>query len=374
VRKGLKVTALIVIVAVIALAGATYFSTDMFRQFGAKPTGARLAKLQASDLYDGKALQNPREYGSDDMGPYFGMMKDLLLGNEQRTPKKNIQTVALDLQALTQKQADGIRFAWIGHSTVLLEIDGVRILTDPVLSPRCSPSSLVGPKRFHTVNVPDEIFETLDAVLISHDHFDHLDMKTIERLAKFPVPFYVPLGVGAHLEFWGIASERIHEHEWGDSSTFAGDRLTLISTPARHFSGRATTRNQSLWSSWVIKSPSHSIYFSGDSGYHKGFREIGSRYGPFDFSMIEMAAYHEKYWPSVHMWPEQAVQAHQDVRAGLMLPVHWGTFNLAIHDWNEPAERLVRAANSAGIKIVTPRPGQLVDLAALPDPEYWWRD
>ena len=351
-----------------------FVSTDMFRQFGAKPSGARLAKLKASKLYDGKALQNPSEYGPNDMGPYLAMMKDYLFGGEQREPKKQIQTVALDLQALSQKKSDGIRFAWIGHSTVLLDIDGVRLLTDPMLSPRCSPSSLFGPKRFHEVKVPDEIFETLDAVILSHDHFDHLDLKTIERLADFSTPFYVPLGVGAHLEFWGIKPERIHEHDWGDSSTFAVDRLTLISTPARHFSGRAITRNQTLWSSWVIKSPSHSIYFSGDSGYHGGFREIGAQYGPFDLSMIEMSAYSEKYWPTLHMWPEQAVQAHQDVSAEIMLPIHWGTFNLALHAWNEPPERLVRAADSAGVEIVTPRPGQLVDLDLLPEQEFWWRD
>lgn len=373
-RKILKITALLIFVSVVVLFAVAYFSTDMFRQFGAKSEGERLRKIQASALYDGKALQNPSTFGSDAMGPYGTMLKEMLFGKAVRNPKKPIHTAEFDAEAFAKREMSGVRFVWIGHSTILIEIDGFRVLTDPVFSKRCSPSSLVGPARFHDVHLPEEIFESLDAVVISHDHFDHLDMHSIERLAKLDIPFIVPLGVGAHLESWGVSSNKIREHAWWDSLSIANGELEFICTPARHFSGRGFTRNQTLWASWVIRTKARSIFFSGDTGYFEGFKEIGERYGPFEFTMIEMAAYHEKLWPSVHMWPEQTVQAHQDLRGGVMLPIHWGTFNLAFHAWDEPAERLLTAASSANILLVTPRPGELVNLANPPKINPWWRE
>lgn len=373
-RKILKFALFFLATAAVIVFALAFFSTDMFKQFGAKPEGERLRRIHTSPLYDGNALQNPSTYGSDAMGSFLTMMKEMALGKEVRVPQKPIRTAEFDSLAFAHENVFGIRFVWIGHSTVLLEIDGFRILTDPMFSRRCSPTTLMGPVRFHEVHIPEAVFETLDAVLISHDHFDHLDMPSIERLSKLDVPFIVPLGVGAHLESWGVASSKIREHVWWETDSLSNGELEFICTPARHFSGRMFTRNQTLWASWVIRTKARSIYFSGDSGYFEGFKEIGEKYGPFELTMIEMAAYHEVLWPSVHMWPEQAVQAHLDLRGEMMLPIHWGTFNLAFHAWDEPAERLVNAAEKARVTITTPRPGQLTNVADGAATEWWWRE
>lgn len=373
-RKILKFTALFLLTAAVVLFALAYFSTDMFRQFGAKAKGERLSKIQSSPLYDGKAFQNPTSFGSDAMGPYGTMMKEMIFGNTVRSPEKPIHTAEFDANAFQVRETSGVRVVWIGHSTILIELDGFRILTDPVFSKRCSPSSLVGPARFHDVHIPDEIFETLDAIVISHDHFDHLDMPSIENLAHLNIPFIVPLGVGAHLEKWGVATAKIHEHEWWESFSIANGELEFVCTPARHFSGRGFTRNQTLWASWVMRTKNRAIYFSGDTGYFEGFKEIGEKYGPFELAMIEMAAYHEKLWPSVHMWPEQSVQANLDLRSEVMLPIHWGTFNLAFHAWDEPIERLLSAASSMNVKLVTPRPGEMIDVSNPPPVNPWWRE
>jgi len=374
VRKILKVTAWFFVIACVVLFLLTYFSTDLFRQFGKTPEGERLQRIQASPLYDGKALQNPSTFGSDAMGPMAAMLKEMLFGGEMRSPDAPVHADEFDARAFAARETSGVRFVWIGHSTILIEVDGFRILTDPIFSKRCSPTSLLGPVRFHDVKIPEEILRTVDVVLISHDHFDHLDLPSIKRFADMPARFVVPLGIGAHLESWGIDAKRIHEREWWQSVSLWDGDLELICTPARHFSGRAITRNQTLWASWVIRTGKRSLYFSGDTGYFEGFKEIGEKYGPFEFTMIEMAAYHEKFWPSVHMWPEQAVQAHLDLRGDVMMPIHWGTFNLAFHAWDEPAERLVAAAKSANVSLITPRPGQLVTLANVPAVNPWWRE
>ena len=255
--------------------------------------------------------------------------------------------------------------SWYGHSTALVEVDGYRVLTDPVWSRRCSPSRTVGPQRMHEVPVPLEALPALDAVLISHDHYDHLDIDTIVSLAHSQrAPFVVPLGVGAHLRKWHIPDNRIVELDWHESHRI-GD-LTLVCTPARHFSGRLLTRNTTLWASWVIIGPRHRAFFGGDTGYTKSFAEIGMDHGPFDVSLLPVGAYHPA-WPDIHMNPEEAVRAHLDIAEpgkGLLLPIHWATFRLAPHPWAEPVERLLAAADPAGVEVVVPRPGQRVDPTA----------
>ena len=272
--------------------------------------------------------------------------------------------------------------SWYGHATALVEVDGYRVLTDPIWSRRCSPSRTVGPERMHEVPVPLEALPALDAVIISHDHYDHLDMDTIVALAKSQrAPFVVPLGVGAHLRKWHIPEHRIVELDWHESHTI-GD-LTLVCTPARHFSGRLLTRNTTLWASWVIIGPRHRAFFGGDTGYTKSFAEIGKDHGPFDVSLLPVGAYHPA-WPDIHMNPEEAVRAHLDVAEagkGLLLPIHWATFRLAPHPWAEPIERLLAAADPAGVEVVVPRPGERVDaatrtrLAADPASTFdpWWQ-
>ena len=253
----------------------------------------------------------------------------------------------------------------------MIEIDGYRVLADPVWSDRCSPSRAVGPRRLHPVPAPLEALPAIDAVIISHDHYDHLDIDTIKQLARTQrAKFFVPLGIGAHLRTWHIPADRIVELDWNESAQLG--ELTLVCTPARHFSGRFLTRNVTLWSSWALIGPSHRAFFGGDTGYSKSFADIGADHGPFDLTLMPVGAYHPG-WPDIHMNPEDAVRAHRDVTdAGLLVPIHWATFRLAPHPWAQPIERLVKAAESESVQVAVPKPGQRVlpETASAIDP--WW--
>lgn len=263
---------------------------------------------------------------------------------------------------------------WYGHSTAMVEVDGYRVLTDPIWSRRCSPSALVGPRRLHEPPTPLEALPAVDAVLISHDHYDHLDMDTVVRLARTQrAPFLVPLGVGAHLRTWRIPEHRIVELDWYESRRIGDLRITC--TPARHFSGRLFARNTTLWASWVIAGPRHRAFFGGDTGYTKSFTEIGVDHGPFDLTLLPIGAYHPA-WPDIHMNPEEAVRAHLDMAeadSGLLVPIHWATFRLAPHPWSEPVERLLAAADPARVPVAVPRPGERVDRASASASDQWWR-
>jgi L-ascorbate metabolism protein UlaG (beta-lactamase superfamily) len=270
--------------------------------------------------------------------------------------------------------ASALAVTWFGHSTALVEIDGYRVLTDPVWSNRCSPSHTIGPERMHEPPIPLESLPAVDAIVISHDHYDHLDLDTILTLARTQrAPFAVPLGVGAHLRGWGIPDQRIIELDWEKSHSI--DDLTLQCTPARHFSGRFLSRNTTLWSSWVIAGPQHRAYFGGDTGYTKTFADIGARQGPFDLTLMPVGAYNP-LWPDIHMNPEEAVRAHVDVSgagSGVLVPIHWATFRLAPHPWREPIERLLVAADQAGVDVVVPKPGFRLDPSHPPAPDAWWQ-
>ncbi|WP_099022128.1 MBL fold metallo-hydrolase [Mycolicibacterium palauense] len=279
----------------------------------------------------------------------------------------------------TGERAGELAVTWYGHSSAVIEIDGYRVLADPVWSERCSPSRTVGPQRLHPVPAPLAALPAVDAIVISHDHYDHLDIETVAALAGTQrAVFFVPLGVGAHLRQWGIPDERIVELDWGGSGRVG--ELTVTCTPARHFSGRFLTRNTTLWSSWSLAGPRHRAFFGGDTGYTRSFAEIGAEHGPFDLTLMPVGAYHHG-WPDIHMTPEEAVRAHRDVTdpgAGLFVPIHWGTFRLAPHPWSEPVERMLSAAAEAGIGAAVPRPGQRVEPAApgtRADPalDPWWR-
>lgn len=260
---------------------------------------------------------------------------------------------------------------WFGHSTALVEIDGYRVLTDPVWSTRCSPSRTVGPERMHQPPIPLESLPAVDAMVISHDHYDHLDIDTVQALARTQrAPFFVPLGVGAHLRNWGIPARRIIELDWEQSASV--DDLTLVCTPARHFSGRFVSRNTTLWASWVLAGPQHRAYFGGDTGYTKSFADIGSTHGPFDLTLMPVGAYNP-LWPDIHMNPEEAVRAHRDVNGALLVPIHWCTFRLAPHPWAEPVERLLEAASQAGVDVAVPKPGYRLDPSTPPVLDPWWQ-
>ncbi|BAD55520.1 MBL fold metallo-hydrolase [Nocardia farcinica] len=286
----------------------------------------------------------------------------------------------------TPAEPGDLAVTWYGHATTLVEVDGYRVLTDPVWSERVSPSTLVGPARLHPVPQPLSALPELDAVLISHDHYDHLDKETVRALlAGQSAPFVVPVGIGAHLRHWGVPEDRIVELGWGASVSMQalgrardGGDLVLTCTEARHFSGRGLVRNTTLWASWSIVGPTRRVYFGGDTGYTKAFAEAGAALGPFDLTLLPIGAYDE-HWTDVHMNPEEAVRAHADLCVGdaghgMLVPIHWATFNLAFHGWSEPVRRMVSAARAAGTRVAVPKPGQRVLPAGAAEPDPWWEN
>ncbi|KZX60491.1 hydrolase [Halioglobus sp. HI00S01] len=267
--------------------------------------------------------------------------------------------------------ADGPMLYRLGHSSVLIKLGDQYVLTDPVFSKRASPVQWAGPRRFHPVPIDFQELPRIHAVVISHDHYDHLDKGSVKRLAAQVENFVVPVGVGAHLRRWGIDATRIHELNWWQSLELEG--LTLTATPAQHFSGRGLTDgNKTLWASWVIEGASAKLFFSGDTGYFDGFREIGERLGPFDITMIETGAYN-KLWASVHMLPEQGLQAHLDLRGKAMLPIHNSTFDLAFHPWYEPMERATALGEEHNVNVLTPVIGAPVSVLEPSPGHAWWR-
>jgi L-ascorbate metabolism protein UlaG (beta-lactamase superfamily) len=263
----------------------------------------------------------------------------------------------------------GLRLTWLGHSTVLVEIDGLRVLTDPVWSARISPLSFAGPKRFQPVPVGIDDLPAIDVVLISHDHYDHLDRASVLALAALRVPFVMPLGVGLHLEAWGVPASQIIELDWWEAAVLPGG-MTITATPAHHSSGRAIIdRNATLWSSFVLRGERHAVFFSGDTGLTPAFDLLGRRLGPFDLVMIEVGAFHPS-WGDVHLGPHKALEAWAALGSGRLLPVHWGTFDLALHPWQEPAEMLFAHAPPG---LLMPRLGEPVEPRRVEAVVPWWR-
>ena len=341
--------------------------------------GADAAAIQAAAVgspnYSDGAFVNLEPGSAASGGEMLVIAREFVDGRRDSRPAAPIPLVSPEIyQGSDQAAASALAVIWLGHSTVLAEIDGYRVLTDPVWSDRCSPSGIVGPHRLHPPPVELERLPALDAVVISHDHYDHLDTDTIMALARTQrAPFFVPLGVGAHLRSWGVPEQRIVELDWNQSSKV--DELTVICLPARHFSGRLFNRNNTLWASWGLIGPSHRAYFGGDTGYTKSFAQIGADHGPFDLTLLPIGAYNAAF-TDVHMNPEEAVQAHLDVTdlgSGLLVPIHWGTFRLAPHPWAEPVERLLAAADAEHVQVAVPTPGQRVDPAAAGRFNSWWR-
>jgi L-ascorbate metabolism protein UlaG (beta-lactamase superfamily) len=346
-------------------------STHWFASLGGRLQGARLERARRSPNFDGARFMNPVPTNVIAPGTTWTMIRHQLFGGEERVPQRVLPVVARSTADYASPPASGLRATWIGHASTLVEIDGHRLLTDPIWSERASPSTLVGPRRFHPPPLPIEALPPIDVVIISHDHFDHLDMATVQALAAAGSRFVVPLGVGAHLEAWSIPAAQVVELDWGESVRLGG--LELVATPARHYSGRNPLRRDgTLWSSWVVKGPSHRIFFSGDSGYFEGFKAIGAAHGPFDLTLIKIGAC-DVAWQDIHISPEEAVRVHVDLGGKFLLPVHWGTFNVAFHAWNAPAEDVVAAASARGVAIAVPRPGQWVEPTAPPTLDPWWR-
>jgi L-ascorbate metabolism protein UlaG (beta-lactamase superfamily) len=301
-----------------------------------------------------------------------GMLKifwQFLTTDNEREPKKQLGPFHTDASIYKSPPASSLRITWMGHSSLIIEIDGKRILTDPVWGPRASFSSFIGPKRFFPAPLALEQLPALDVIILSHDHYDHLDYPTIKQLASGSIPIVCSVGVGPIIEKWGVGKSRITEMDWGTTTTI--DNLSITATPARHFSGRRiTNRNQTLWSSWVIKGNRHNIYFGADSGWFPGFKDIGEAFGPFDLTMLEIGAYGDG-WPDIHMGPDHATNAHQALRGRVMMPIHWGTFNLALHPWREPVERFIQYADQKKITPFLPRPGVPTEVSGSHNSEWW---
>lgn len=361
--------------------------------FGAEPTGERLERIRRSPHFANGVFVNPEGTRTRPSGGSAVDVAKVFLRKEERarrSPAGPIPVHATTLADLARPAATGLRLTWMGHSSVLTEIDGHRVLFDPVWGNRCSPFDFAGPKRLHPVPLPIAALGPVDVVVISHDHYDHLDLPTIKALAATDTVFAVPLGVGAHLEHWGVSADRLRELDWGESTRVGG--LTLTATPARHFCGRGLRNTQhTLWASWSVTGPEHRVYHSGDTGYFPGFKDIGAEHGPFDATMIQIGAYSEFWpqnhtdsapvpgaWPDIHMNPSQGVQSHLDLQqgrpGGVMLPIHWGTFNLSLHPWAEPGEWTLAAAEAVGQAVAVPVPGQPFEPAGDLPTRPWWRD
>ncbi len=340
---------------------------------GARATGLRLERMAASPRFaDGTFHNTARVVPGLKKGTAAPTISEFLCGGQRRTPPGPLPSV--DPRAAWARRADTpLRATWLGHSTVLLEMDGVRVLTDPVWGERASPVTFAGPKRFQPVPVSIDALPPLDAVVVSHDHYDHLDYPTILALAERDVPFFTSLGVGAHLEAWGVPAARITELDWWESAALPRAGLTITAAPSQHFSGRGLGgRNATLWSSIVLRSERASVFFSGDTGLTPEYAEIASRLGPFDLVMLEVGAFHPA-WGDIHLGPENALAALALLGNAPFLPVHWGTFNLAMHSWDEPAETLVARAPASGARLVMPRLGEPIEPSRAGDVDPWWR-
>jgi L-ascorbate metabolism protein UlaG (beta-lactamase superfamily) len=344
------------------------------KSLGKKPEGLRLERIKSSPLWSGETFRNihPIQPGLRDPSAPRPSISEFLCGGPRRTPDAPLPS-ANPIEAWTRRADTGLRATWLGHSTVLIEIDGLRVLTDPVWGPRASPSRIAGPKRFQPVPVALRAMPAIDLVLVSHDHYDHLDYPTIRELARMHVPFVTSLGVGAHLEAFGVAPERITELDWWESHMLPNSELEITAAPSQHFSGRGLKdRNATLWSSLVIRTPRHSVFFSGDTGLTNEYTAIRERFGRFDLVMLEVGAFHPS-WGDIHLGPEHALEAHTLLGGGAFLPVHWGTFSLGLHDWDEPPETLLALAPKQGVQLVMPRLGEPVEPSRVESVTPWWR-
>jgi len=334
--------------------------------FGRNPAGDRLVRIKQLSNFKNGAIQNlsPTPVKPDEVS-YWQILRGMMKKNVNRIPSFPLPSLKPIFTA-----DHHTKIIWFGHSSYFLQIDGINILVDPVFSATPSPFSFLGYKYFKGTNFiqPEELPE-IDVILITHDHYDHLDYKSILKLNQKTKIFITSLGVGAHLEHWKISAEKIKELSWGDE-ILVGD-LKFTATPARHFTGRSFKRNQTVWSSFVLQTPRHKLFLGGDSGYDNHFKEIGDIHGPFDIAILECGQYNSN-WPLIHLFPKETVQAALDLKAKVLMPVHWGKFTLAMHDWNEPVISVVKAAEEKNLKVTTPQLGEAVLIGLHYPDQQWW--
>jgi len=369
-------TAVIILVVIAAL---ILFVMVRLREFGGRRKGADLYRYADSPHFRDGRFRNLHPYtrkppqSPDGRKARGKKLRDLLFTGGTRRPPAPIPVRRDGLTAAENETDNGpTELVWLGHSIVLIRIDGLTVITDPVFSRAIFPLRPLAPKAFdYTAPLTVDDLPAIDIVLLSHDHYDHLDYPSIRKLAAKTGRFVTTLGVGEHLKKWGVPADRIDERDWWQSVSIGP--LTFTAAPAQHFSGRSLKDSgQTLWASWAIEGSSEKLFFSGDTGYFDGFKEIGERLGPFDITLLECGAYNEQ-WPNVHMMPEETVQAHLDLGGKALQPIHWGKFDLSVHAWDEPVERLTQAALENGVTLATPMVGQAYALEGPLPQAPWWR-
>ncbi len=360
---------LLSIIVLIAVLVAVYFLfVGFYPTFGGDVSEERQTEYVKSAQFRNEKFENTKPVNMDlSFSETVSLMRKFFFTR----PKTDIAVQKIDSSNIAN-YASPTRFVWFGHSSFLLQMNHKNILIDPMFSDVPAPHAMLGGKRF-SAELPIEVqkLPKIDAVILSHDHYDHLDYESISILKDKVGTFYTPLGVGVHLEAWGVSKENIIELDWWQETTF--DDLKFVCTPARHFSGRKFNNRQStLWSSWVIQSATENIFFSGDSGYDSHFKEIGAKYGPFDFAMMECGQYNEM-WPDIHMFPEETAQAGLDVKAKRIMPIHWGAFKLSMHSWTDPVERVTKKAKELNLPLITPKIGEafLLNDENINNQDWW---
>ncbi|KAF1005006.1 MAG: hypothetical protein GAK28_03633 [Luteibacter sp.] len=353
----------IVFALLIVVLGA--LALTAWSNIGALSQGDHLVRDETSPQWDDGRFANPQPMFIDLKGGILQLFESQP-GEEPTAPVPTVDSSAV----YRMPPASGLRVSWFGHSSMLLEIDGVNVVVDPFWSERTSPFSWLGPKRWYAPPVSIEHLPRVDVVVISHDHYDHLDRESVQAFNARGVRFIVPLGIGAHLEDWGVPPDHITELDWWQEA-MVGD-LRIVSTPSRHASGRLSGNSgHTLWTGYALVGPAHRVFYSSDTGMNDTFVDVGQRLGPFDVSLIETGQY-DAQWPDWHLGPEQAVRVHQEVRARTMIPVHWGLVKLAHHAWTEPPERVLAAARCANVDVLVPEPGQAVEPTTHPTIARWW--
>ena len=356
------------LVAFFVLATTVFLNTSP--QFGRAPSKSQAETYAKTGHYEDGIFVNEIKTEMD-LEP-GRLLKKMFEDAPNRDPGGNFDVIKVDSLDIVTLEDSISRITWFGHSAFLLELEGKKILLDPMLGKSPSPIPWLGPQRYsNELPIAIEDLPYIDAVILSHDHYDHLDYESIQKLKDNVGDFYSPLGVGNHLISWGISEDRVHELSWWDSIQI--DSITLVCTPARHFSGRGLfDRSTTMWSSWVISGKNKKVYFSGDGGYGPHFKEIGKKYGPFDLALMECGQYNVD-WKAIHMMPEETVQAAIDVKSRYFMPIHWGAFTLAFHDWDDPIVRASAEAQRKAVPIITPRIGQVQIIGDLStDMPRWW--
>jgi L-ascorbate metabolism protein UlaG (beta-lactamase superfamily) len=372
-KKVLTVTVILLTSLVVVLVVTASLFIRLSPQFGGRPTAEQVKAFENSGHYANGIFVNEIPTSMEmGFGKVMSILKDYVVGVPNQAPKTPLPVLPVDSLTIANKPDTLTRLTWFGHSSFLLEINGKNILIDPMFGPAPSPHPWLGKKRF-TQGLPIAIEKLphIDAVIYSHDHYDHLDYGSVQQLKGKVSKFYTPLGVSAHLRAWGVSSDDIHELNWWEEVHH--EELRFVCTPARHFSGRGLNdRFATLWASWIVQSDKQNIFFSGDSGYGPHFKTIGEKYGPFDFAMMECGQYDQR-WANIHMMPEETVQAAVDVKTKVMMPIHWGAFVLALHPWKDPIERVTKKAVELSVPLATPQLGEpvVLDIPEKPSRKWW---